>query len=248
MTETGSFSSDNIRVNPISIGRQWIDPINEHITVGATNSSSRAGIVSATLPPYLSEFSYSYDPVDECVKSMEEVKTEFTVGMTITLSDPSGAIKAMQLHDFTLLLPPGLTGTPDKGSYNPSNGHVSLGSVTPVNNQVVFSMPVSAIDMNSAAADFDAANRRFSFASQIGIQGGSIDITELNPGATIPQYVELNITFDLSELNVLSFTGTFSYTIDGLRHRPHRAQRPARRACPARDPHSPHQPADIPAH
>lgn len=26
MTETGSFSSDNIRVNPISIGRQWIDP------------------------------------------------------------------------------------------------------------------------------------------------------------------------------------------------------------------------------
>lgn len=216
MTESGSFASDNIYVNQILIGKQYVNPIKEQINIGGNPSGMRAVVASLAIPSFLRDFSYSYDPVDEYIKSMEEVKTRFSLGMTITLTDPSGAIKSMKLHDFTLLLPPGLTGTPDNGTYNPATGTVALGSVTPVNNQVIFSMPVTAIDMTSSAASFDVANRRFSFASQIGIHSGSIDITELNPGASIPQYVEINITFDLSELEVLSFTGTFSYNIDGF--------------------------------
>jgi len=214
LVEDGSFDSDPIRIDAIDIAAPHIDPIDLNINLGTIQTTATDPAISYNIGRHTEQFSYSSYDVSECIKAIDRVDTDFTIRLTIGVTESTGTLGDCNLVNLTLQLPAGLQGTPSAGSYDTATGIVNLGTVLVTGGKLDFSMAVTAIDPAKAHITFSPDNRSLTFTDEIGIAGG--EILPLSVPSVIPQSVHFTIDFDLSRLKVKAFSGVLSYDIDGL--------------------------------
>lgn len=210
LIEDGTFTSEPITINAIDVAAPAIAPINVAIDMPAIGG--RAAALTLPIGNHTQTFDYTAYGVSECIKSINRVTTEFTIRLTISLTDNGSPMGGISFSDLNLKLPAGLQGTPSIGSYDIDTGVASLGAVDTSNGKFDFTMAVSAIDASKAHISFSPDTRILTFADELGIASGTVALN----ATTLPTSPRLSIEFNLSRLKVTSFSGTLSYDIDGM--------------------------------
>ena len=213
LIEEGTFQSEPVFIDPISIQPPYIAPIN--ITARATTMTGITPKFTEALPigRHTSPFDYITHNVSECIKSIDRIGTSFSLSLTISVDNTAGIFSSFRLTGFQLQLPAGLQGTPSIGTYDPATGIADLGNFT-TTGTFVYDMAVNGIDASKANISFSADTRTFSFADEIGIAGGYIEPENI-PGA-VPQALQLSVNFNLSTLSITSFSGILSYSVNNF--------------------------------
>ncbi|MDE7181142.1 MAG: hypothetical protein K2N88_08110 [Muribaculaceae bacterium] len=209
----GSFSSDPIRINPITIAAPVLNPT--QTTLNRLPDETRAaGMATFAVPATSSAFSYFDNDVDPSIKEISVVKSDsYMISLTLSAPALQGVADEMHIEWIDFALPKGLTGTPSMGTYNKNNGQLSISDVTAASNGLTITMPVTEIEAAKAGATLDPATRTFIFDGTIDVIDGriSVDINKVPAGP-----VDLRIDYAMGELDVKSISGRIAYTVEDV--------------------------------
>lgn len=213
LLEEGTFQSDPVFIDPITIGAPYIAPLNINLNSRQMNAAApKASAISLPVGRHTTQFSYTTSNVSDCIKAIQHIGTQFHVSMTLSVNDPSGVFTSSQFTDLQLQLPAGLEGTPSAGTYDATTGIASLGNMSVNNGIIEYAIDVTGINASQAKIQFSADRHTFSFDDEIGIAGGNIEPSSIP--STLPSGVSLSISFSLSDLSITSFSGVLNYSVN----------------------------------
>lgn len=157
-------------------------------------------------------FSYSYNNVDKYIKRIDSGKVDLTLNYIITAKDGNRPMNCT-FRNMTFELPKGFYGevdnsiTIDKNS--PSN-IVTVPDASPnAEGEYIFTFHITSFDFKETGASHDGAN--FYLRAVFALRSGEIVINE-GTGST----GSLSTHFEISHLEVKTFTGLVYYQIEGL--------------------------------
>ncbi len=209
----GDFGSDDIVVNPVNITAPNINTISS--TIANYNINGVNDNLFIVSEPLLSSYSYQSNNVSSNILSMEHIGTDWTINVKITIDPSASTVKQYELRNLVLQLPKGLEGETNIGTYDTANGLVTIDKATATNNAVTFTMSVSGVNIANSDLQYAYENHKISLSGNVGVQSANVYATELAT-ATAPAYIDINVKPTLSAITVKTFTGNFSYDIDGF--------------------------------
>lgn len=208
--ENGDFSSSDIIVEPISITPASISTSKATLTPTVV-----PGVTSATFEitdEVASAFSYSCFNVSKNIISLEDVGVDWTISMRIAADESAKRVASVELHNFAIMFPKGLTGKPNYGSYDATTGIVTIDNQSFTGNDFTITMPVSKIDINKSGIIYNPTNHSIWFSENVGVKSGQVYVST-NSDASSMDALVLTVTPEPSTLNINTFTGTFGYDI-----------------------------------
>lgn len=215
LSETGTFQSDPIRIEPILIPAPIINPT-IHNLVLPFNNRSKAPVADISIPPADSRFVSSTVNVDPAIKSIEKIYTGGTP-LVITISSNHALPANSELKDLKFSLPAGMAvSNVTAGNYDASTGVWTIPSLSVTTGYTAeASLLVNMIDLAHTELSFDKVKNTLSFASTVGLEEGSLS---LDLGATTEHFHDLALTIDynFSDIDVTGFTGIIEYPVEGV--------------------------------
>ena len=166
-----------------------------------------------------SSFSCLGGNVSSSIVSIENVSTDFTITYTITLPQLENVIRKISIKDLKIKLPKGLTLSGTTG-YDAMTGILDVGTVnSKASNSLSFSYTVTGIDYKKSGLLYDPAAHTVSFSDKVSIVSGTLELNtnDIISGQSIPSSLNLVASYDISEINIRSFTGYLKYSVDGVR-------------------------------
>lgn len=206
LLKKGEFSSQEINIRDIrsDATMEFEQPVPVEIPMTAGES----------YPLHETEFpfSYSYDNVDKYIKEIYSGTIDVTLSYIITAKDGNRPMNCT-FRNMTFELPKGFYGevdnsiTIDKNS--PSN-IVTVPDASPnAEGEYIFTFHITSFDFKETGASHDGAN--FYLRAVFALRSGEIVINE-GTGST----GSLSTHFEISHLEVKTFTGLVYYQIEGL--------------------------------
>ncbi len=225
ITDNGTFSSDPIEIDEVILKTPAVESTYTTVTM---ENTPQIPIHSNTLTDFelvypidqsLSEFDYETHEVDEYIEAIVSAGTIFNVKITFNVLNIDNVINSFRLQNFKLKVPKGLELTIDNGNYDPETGIISINDALYTSNSIAFNISINHIDIEKAGVKFEKYYCRFK--DKIGIYSGEIIITENNIAegsniTNIPSEINLRTDFDLSDIEVTTFTGRVNYKLEGI--------------------------------
>lgn len=205
LSETGTFQSDPIRIEPILIPAPIINPT-IHNLVLPFNNRRKAPVADISIPPADSRFVSSTVNVDPAIKSIEKIHTGGTP-LVITIGSNHELPANSELKDLKFSLPAGMAvSNVTAGNYDASTGVWTIPSLSVTTGYTAeASLLVNMIDLAHTELSFDKVKNTLSFASTVGLEEGSLS---LDLGATTEHFHDLALTinYNFSDIDVTGFT------------------------------------------
>jgi hypothetical protein len=209
--EDGEFSSSDIVVEPISI-------------TPASISTSKTTLIPTVVPgitnvafditsEVASSFGYSTFGISDNILSLENVGVDWTISVRIATDETAQRVEKVELQDFKIMFPKGLTGKPNYGSYDAATGIITIDNQSFSGNNFTITMPVSKIDIAKSGVIYNSTNHSIWFSENVGVKSGRVYITEIDNSSSSVDALELTVKPIVSNLDINSFTGSFSYSI-----------------------------------
>lgn len=215
LSETGTFQSDPIRIEPILIPAPIINPT-IHNLVLPFNNRRKAPVADISIPPADSRFVSSTVNVDPAIKSIEKIYTGGTP-LVITIGSNHALPANSELKDLKFSLPAGMAvSNVTAGNYDASTGVWTIPSLSVTTGYTdEASLMVNMIDLAHTELSFDKVKNTLSFASTVGLEEGSLS---LDLGATTEHFHDLALTinYNFSDIDVTGFTGIIEYPVEGV--------------------------------
>lgn len=215
LSETGTFQSDPIRIEPILIPAPIINPT-IHNLVLPFNNRRKAPVADISIPPADSRFVSSTVNVDPAIKSIEKIYTGGTP-LVITIGSNHALPANSELKDLKFSLPTGMAvSNVTAGNYDASTGVWTIPSLSVTTGYTAeASLLVNMIDLAHTELSFDKVKNTLSFASTVGLEEGSLS---LDLGATTEHFHDLALTinYNFSDIDVTGFTGIIEYPVEGV--------------------------------
>lgn len=215
LSETGTFQSDPIRIEPILIPAPIINPT-IHNLVLPFNNRRKAPVADISIPPADSRFVSSTVNVDPAIKSIEKIYTGGTP-LVITIGSNHALPANSELKDLKFSLPAGMAvSNVTAGNYDASTGVWTIPSLSVTTGYTAeASLLVNMIDLAHTELSFDKVKNTLSFASTVGLEEGSLS---LDLGATTEHFHDLALTinYNFSDIDVTGFTGIIEYPVEGV--------------------------------
>lgn len=215
LSETGTFQSDPIRIEPILISAPIINPT-IHNLVLPFNNRRKAPVADISIPPADSRFVSSTVNVDPAIKSIEKIYTGGTP-LVITIGSNHALPANSELKDLKFSLPAGMAvSNVTAGNYDASTGVWTIPSLSVTTGYTAeASLLVNMIDLAHTELSFDKVKNTLSFASTVGLEEGSLS---LDLGAATEHFHDLALTinYNFSDIDVTGFTGIIEYPVEGV--------------------------------
>lgn len=219
--EDGTFDSKQINVPGVHVTAPVITPT-------VTNISIPAGL-SATVPANQeitfdisgesTEFSVSTTEVSSYIVKIDDAGSEFELDINITMKGLEGKVNNLRLRGLEMSLPTGLEIEGAGNKYNPATGIYKVGDVTSTGNKVTLHYKVVHMDFNKAGVTYDYDNHTLKFKDDLSLSKATLVIKGsdlLVPANTLPRSFQLVTSFDFTDIDITSFSGTIKYTLDGF--------------------------------
>lgn len=208
VVKTGTFSSDPVRINAIDMAAPAIDS-STHTCV-LIPAENLYDISSGS-----SSFDYRTTSVTDCIVSVEEIGTNWTVTITMTLRELAGTTPGAvtgTVTDLVFRLPKGLTLARNNDRYDSATGLYQAGTVEFVNG--VASVSIEAISINAAEAGviYDYASHTATLTGECAVEGGMLSLVNSSTGFAL---LHIDTRYDMSRIKATTFSGEIKYDIIG---------------------------------
>lgn len=216
--EEGSFTSEEINIDEVLIASPYIAPV-----VQTINSGLPAGIgagapdvaVTVDIPESVTHFSTTSNLVSDFIVSIDDVKVESDVIMSISIAELEGAIESFDVAYINLQLPAGIDVVPETGTFDKETGILTATNLKSTGNTVYVKMKVTDIDFSKADAKFDAATRIVSFAGSFAVKSSRFIISTGKLTGAAPSKFTLETRYAMSDVVVEAFSGIVRYDVEG---------------------------------
>lgn len=210
----GTFHSDDISVPAIRINAPSIEPMHDMIYIGA----SAPGSFTYPITSSYATFDYTDGNVSQHILAVDEVKTQLSMAIDISVEELKGAIRALNFTNVDIVMPKGLTMTTSDGTYNPETGILHIASKYATGDKLTIEARISAIDVAKSGATFSPDTHNFQFSGRMHIASGQLTINtdDLIGIASLPQSLTLTTAFQFSNLEVTKFSGRIDYALDDI--------------------------------
>lgn len=227
ITDNGTFASDPIEIDEVILNTPDVESVFSTVTMQnapqipvTTNATTDFELVYP-IDQSLSEFDYKTYEVDEYIEDIVNAGTIFNVKITFNVLNIDNVINSFRLQNFKLKVPKGLKLTINNGTYDPATGTISINDADYTSSSIDFNISISYIDLKQAGVEFDYAKHYCGFKDKIGIYSGEIiitdkDIVEGNSVTNIPSEINLRTDFEVSDIEVTTFTGRVNYKLEGI--------------------------------
>lgn len=217
IVEKGSYTSDEIKINGVVIASPDIAPVVQTLSTGiAAGTELTPGMkIELDLPESESDFSTVSDFVSEFIVSIDEVKTECNVTISLSLKELEGHIGSFDVEHLELQLPKGIDVVSATGTFNKETSVLSVSNIKSTGNKVEIKLQVTDIDFAKADVNFDAAKRHVTFSDSFAVKSGRFVISTDEVSSTMPSALTLETRYAMSDVNITAFTGEVRYDVEG---------------------------------
>lgn len=168
---------------------------------------------SVSVPGYLHKFNYNYDDVDKYIVNIESGNVNLTLSLHVSTHYTSGAVLPVEFEKLVVELPKGFYGTFDGETISETSGNVVTlkNKSTDAQGKLDLDFHVTSFNMEKAGGKLNDVTRDFTLSTGMGIQ--SADIISKGVGT---DEAEIKVNFTISDLDVISITGTIWYEVKDL--------------------------------
>ncbi|MDE6085680.1 MAG: hypothetical protein K2G40_04685, partial [Muribaculaceae bacterium] len=223
----GDFKSDPIRIAEVSIDPGAVESITTPIVKydGTGVELPPVNIGETAMAYEVTEanttFSFTSSVIDKSIRSIDKIKGNWSITLTLDLSDMNDLFNSLEFRDLILSLPAGFHTT----SYPCTAGNVSVGNLSvSAGSSTVVVLDIDEIDLtkfNSTQYTFtpatgDTNNGKIHFEGELGVKSGFLVGKTNATVSSQPQQVVLNIYPILSNISVTSVSGTIGFALDNF--------------------------------
>lgn len=225
----GTFNSNPIHINTFHVEAPEMEPAvvtlkSNSMLPARRNAAGLPTAISYQMQPMSTPFSYDIDEVDDKVATIDEITTpKVTFGTRLQLPEQLAQETAYtELTDVRLQFPKGLSleiGTSAEstiGKYDAETGIVTIDNYKTSDSYIDLTVNAEVIDLDKAGVELK--DGKFNYDGTIDVIGGTMDLTAKEGGFTdLPEELDIDIYYELSDFDVKDFTGQIDYDIEGLK-------------------------------
>ena len=161
-----------------------------------------------------SSFSYNTSDVTDCIVSVEEIGTQWTLTISMKIRELYGKTPGSvtgTVENLTFILPKGLTLTRNNDAYDPATGIYKAGTHDFVNGELSVSVEATSLNAALSGLEYDYATHTASLQGSCAVHGGVLRL--VNPGGITALHIDSE--YQMSRIKATSFTGEMQYDIEG---------------------------------
>ncbi len=225
VVDSGNFNSDAINVARIELEQPVIDP-----TVSTINLVNGGGEVLPSGEYVLGEYSIGSDPsnftyddtkLDDAIIDIDSLVVPMTLSMTVTTGNLHTFADKLSFRDVVVQLPAGMDVTDAAGgSYNPTTGELSIAQFDVTSRSMVVEVKASAFDFKKVGGVINThadGSKYATIKNSCYVKSGIVKVLSNNSTpVTLPNSIDMDTQFALSNLVVAAFTGTIEYNLEGV--------------------------------
>lgn len=223
--ETGSFSSDPLRIDPFSAAPDPIYPTSaEFALTGPAGAKGRrratADAQTYTLTaPVEKKLDYRADGIDKAIHSVTYTDLEnLRMAFVFRMDGPQG-IAGRELRDMSLRLPKGLRMADAAGrTYDAATGTMTIASLPlDANGRGTLELNATGIDLAANGTDIDHESHSLLLDSHFTIDRASLVLTPAagTTPADMPRSVTVDVSYELGTFNATAISGAIEYDLEG---------------------------------
>lgn len=219
----GSFSSNPVKINPVSLAVGQLKPITAQIFEYAGSDLPIPEIpigsksVSYEVKDVFTTFDFSTSNVDRAIRSIESLETSWSITLTVTVDDQVGTFKTLNFTKLRLRLPAGIV----LDGLTSENGLVSIPDFQLNKSQKshIISLPVKAIETaKMAPGEYSFTPNQsgpgtMKISGKVGIASGYVTAITEPTIPNVPQSTSITLSPSIGNINLLTFTGQMEYTL-----------------------------------
>lgn len=213
VSETGSFSSDPVKIGQVKAPTPTIAPTSVKIDLMRTKAPGLD--FSFPIGDMKSGFSFRADDVDDMIASIESIATDgMKVGIVFSVKGIESLNADVRMTGVQMILPKGLVPVDAMGEYDPKTGVWKIPSLALENGKASVEMEVSGITVEGND-DVEFGNGVLDFNGNVGLLKGDLEIS-LAGIAALPKSVEILAEYNVSDIVITSFSGELNVKLEGL--------------------------------
>lgn len=216
IVRSGSFSSDEIKFNPIHLSSSGSTSATTQINTGL--SGTVPGGIDIALPCTTDAVtvSYSSSTVPSEVAEITRIGANFSINYTLSFKELIGHISRLSLQDVEIDFPKGLSGTINVGTYDAEAGKVRIDKADLSEPKLRVSLTCKALDFAKIGGTFNAATHTANITTNIQITSGELRFNSSDYQGSMPSQISIVAEGGLTDIDVTTFTGRVNYNIDGV--------------------------------
>lgn len=213
LTESGNFSSDPIYIDKVTASAPSLAPSRRTLQLVA-GTLPGAQTLEYQVEEMGNDLSYSSGNIDKSIVALNSAQVQpMTFRINFEAIGVAGRLSDMTFSDLNISMPKGLTASTSTGSYDPATGVWTIGSYSVAGNTAQASLTATAIDF--AANGCKIENHSLHFDSEFRVTDGRLALTAQG-GTTLPQSIDLQLTYHLDAMTINAFSGVISYELEGM--------------------------------
>lgn len=207
VVKTGDFTSSSVNIRAIAM---------EAPSIESTSHDCKLipGTMNFDISSKPSGFSYRTSDVTDCIVSIEEIGTHWTLTINMRIRElyNSGATGVTAtVEDLLFVLPKGLSLAHGNENYDPRTGLYHAGTHDFVNGQLSISIEATSMNAIEAGVEYDYATHTASLEGTCAVHGGTLHLANQGGYSTL----HIDSDYRMSEITATSFTGEIQYDIEG---------------------------------
>lgn len=227
LSETGSFSSDNIFVEKVTAPAPTLNPTQRNLDQVIAESSARrkAGAVgddyicTYKIEEMGNDFSYHAENIDKAIEELNSAKVEpMKFKVRLDALNVDGKVEKMYFTDLKIQMPRGLDATVSEGGeYDAESGvwEIKHKSVHGATTDAV----LTATGINFKALGCRIENHQLKLDGEFRVTSGLLTIEPKFVNGVpqpLPEKLTFRVSYELDDMTVTSFSGRISYQLDGM--------------------------------
>lgn len=222
LTESGSFSSDAIRISPFTVASGHVTDAHLSFALNSPAAPRRGLTAAYTLRNGVSQAIHaSADNIDASIEGIDEVLAEnrpcrLSISFDLKTELPQAISFAFTGLEMTIPRGLHLVSMPSGQSYDPATGRLHIDRLECPDHMATLSLTASGLDLRQAGISVQGHSLRYD--TQVSIDATTLSLTadpsQLS-GFQMPQEVAFDVHTSISDFDVSAITGTMQYALQG---------------------------------
>lgn len=210
----GTFSSDPVKIEEISIKIVQIEPSNVEIKSIGGLPVQGYDITYDISNADLTRFDIKANDITEDLKGLTHIDGQTTFTITLNMDGIKQFSSKAQLHDVQLMLPKHLYVEDNpKGTYNPETGVFSVKDDL-VDTDKNFVLPIKITGIDIVDGEFDYDSHSIHIVVDAGFSNGSFTLPAQYHLAFLPENLNMYVSYHFDDFQVTYVDGTFGYNVE----------------------------------
>lgn len=220
--EENDFDSESIMVDDVTLSGEDLDSSSKTLPLNDAQATLESGgKLMLDLASDPSDFDLMATGVSSSIVTVEEVGCRLNITIALNIIGFGTNLKSYSLENVKIRIPKGLydvTLSKPGDSYNPSTGIYTVATMRSSGPTASVTISVSKLDFEACGAKYDYDAHSMTFADALQVVSGDAVMVKSDFGTTagLPSTVTYRTDFDLSELEITSFTGQFTYQLNNF--------------------------------